>query len=91
MEEKTPTGRQTRRKVRIGRVVSNSMQKSIVVAVERRVPHPVYRKYFTRTTKLMAHDEQRQANVGDVVKIMETRPMSKRKRWRLVEIVEKVK
>lgn len=91
MEEKTPTGRQTRRKVRIGRVVSNTMQKSIVVAVERRVPHPVYRKYVTRTTKLMAHDEQRQANVGDVVKIMETRPMSKRKRWRLVEVVEKVK
>jgi small subunit ribosomal protein S17 len=67
------------------------MQKSIIVAVERRVAHPVYKKYFTRTTKFMAHDERQEANVGDTVKIMETRPLSKEKRWRLVEIVEKAK
>ncbi len=77
-----------RRKVRVGRVVSNKMQKSIVVAVDRRIPHPLYKKYYTRTTKFMAHDEQQQAKVGDVVKIMETRRMSAQKRWRLVEIVE---
>lgn len=79
------------RKIRVGKVVSNKMQKSIVVAIERRVPHPKYKKYYTRTTKFMVHDEQQQASVGDVVKIMETRPLSKRKRWRLVEILEKVK
>lgn len=79
------------RKVRVGRVVSNKMKKSIVVAIERRVPHPKYKKYHTRTTTLMAHDERQQASIGDVVKIMETRPLSKRKRWRLVEILEKVK
>ena len=81
----------TQRKTRVGKVVSNKMQKSIVVAIERRVPHPIYRKYFTRTTKLMAHDEKQEAAVGDLVKIMETRPLSSRKRWRLVEIVEKAK
>ena len=80
-----------RRKVRVGRVVSNKMQKSIVVAVVRRVPHALYKKYFTRTTKLMAHDESNQAGVGDLVKIMETRPLSSRKRWRLVEVLEKAK
>ena len=73
----------------MGKVVSNKMQKSIVVAIERRVPHPTYKKYFTRTTKLMAHDEQQQAKIGDIVKIMETRPLSRRKRWRLVEVLEK--
>lgn len=81
--------RTSHRKVRVGTVVSNKMQKSIVVAITRRVPHPKYRKYFTRTTKFMAHDEKQEAQVGDVVKIMETRPLSARKRWRLVEIVEK--
>ena len=85
------TGRLTRRKVRVGKVVSSKMDKSILVAIERRMPHPIYRKYFRRTTKLMAHDEQGQAGVGDVVKIMETRPLSKYKRWRLVEILEKAK
>lgn len=65
------------------------MQKSIVVAIERRVPHAMYKKYFTRTSNLMAHDEQQQAKIGDIVKIMETRPLSKRKRWRLVEVLEK--
>jgi small subunit ribosomal protein S17 len=67
------------------------MEKSIVVAIERRVPHPIYKKYFRRTTKLMAHDEKRAASVGDTVRIMETRPLSKLKRWRLVEILEKAK
>jgi small subunit ribosomal protein S17 len=85
------TPRTTRRKVRVGRVVSNRMQKSIVVAIERRVPHAIYKKYFRRTTTLMAHDEKREAMVGDLVRIMETRPLSKRKRWRLVEVVEKAK
>ena len=83
--------RVTRRKVRVGRVVSNKMEKSIVVAIERRVPHAIYKKYFRRTTTLMAHDEKREAMVGDLVRIMETRPLSKRKRWRLVEVVEKAK
>jgi small subunit ribosomal protein S17 len=83
--------RTTIRKVRVGKVVSNKMQKSIVVAIERKVPHTLYRKYFKRTTKFMAHDEKQEANIGDVVKIMETRPLSKQKRWRLVEIVEKAK
>ncbi len=80
-----------RRKVRIGKVISNKMQKSIVVAVERRIPHPIYKKYFKRTSTFMAHDEKQEAGMGDVVKIMETRPLSSRKRWRLVEIVEKAK
>ncbi len=87
----TKTSRDTRRKVRVGKVVSNKMDKSIVVTVERRVPHPIYKKYFKRTSRLMAHDEKNQATVGDTVKIMETRPLSKQKRWRLVEIVEKAK
>ncbi len=72
-------------------MVSNKMQKSIVVTIERRIAHPVYKKYFRRTTTLMAHDEKREAGIGDVVKIMETRPISSRKRWRLVEILEKAK
>lgn len=79
------------RKTRIGVVVSNKMQKSIVVAIERKVAHPIYKKYFKKTTKLMAHDEKNECNIGDVVKIMETRPLSKRKNWRLVEIIEKAK
>jgi small subunit ribosomal protein S17 len=85
------TPRTTRRKVRTGRVVSNKMEKSIVVAIERRVPHPIYKKYFRRTTTLMVHDEKREAAVGDLVRIMETRPLSKHKRWRMVEVVEKAK
>ena len=67
------------------------MDKTITVAIERKVPHPIYKKYFKKTTKLMAHDEKRNAGLGDKVKIMETRPLSKNKRWRLVEIVEKAK
>ena len=79
------------RKERIGIVVSNSMDRSIVVAVRRKMRHPLYGKFINKTTKLMAHDEKNDANVGDKVRIMETRPLSKRKRWRLVEIVERVK
>ena len=85
------TERTSLRKERIGKVISNKMQKSIVVAIERRVAHTLYKKYFTRTTTFMAHDEKQEAAIGDVVKIMETRPLSKKKRWRLVEIVEKAK
>lgn len=90
-ETVTTPARSTQRKTRVGKVVSNKMDKSITVAIERRVPHPIYRKYFKRTTKLMAHDEKREAGMGDTVKIMETRPLSKLKRWRLVEVVEKAK
>jgi small subunit ribosomal protein S17 len=79
------------RKVRVGVVVSDKMQKTVVVAIERRVPHPVYGKMVTRTTRLKAHDEQNSAKAGDTVRIMETRPMSKDKRWRVVEIVERAK
>ena len=79
------------RKTRIGLVVSNKMDKTITVAIERRVPHPIYKKYFKKTTNLMAHDEKRECGIGDKVKIMETRPLSAKKRWRLVEIIEKAK
>ncbi|KAB2924558.1 MAG: 30S ribosomal protein S17 [Bacteroidetes bacterium] len=81
----------TNRKVRTGKVVANKMQKSIVVATERKVAHPLYKKYFKRTTKYYVHDEKNEAGIGDTVKIMETRPLSKLKRWRLVEIVAKAK
>ena len=79
------------RKVRVGRVVSDKMDKTIVVAVETFVSHPLYKKQVKRTTKFKAHDENNQSKVGDKVKIMETRPLSKQKRWRLVEIVEVAK
>jgi len=79
------------RKERIGKVVSNKMQKTITVAVDRKVKHPIYGKFVNRTTKFKAHDEQNTAGIGDTVRIMETRPLSKDKRWRLLEIVEKAK
>lgn len=79
------------RKERIGVVVSNKMQKSIVVAVKRKVKHPIYGKFVNKTTKFYAHDEKNECGVGDLVRIMETRPLSKLKRWRLVEIIEKAK
>ena len=79
------------RKIRVGLVVSDKMQKTVVVAIERRVPHPVYGKMVTRTTRLKAHDEQNSAKAGDTVRIMETRPMSKDKRWRVVAIVERAR
>ncbi|PIO46961.1 MAG: 30S ribosomal protein S17 [[Chlorobium] sp. 445] len=76
---------------KIGKVISDKMQKSIVVAIERRVQHPIYKKYFRKTTKIMAHDEHNDAKIGDVVRIVETRPLSKRKAWTLAEIVERAK
>ena len=79
------------RRERIGRVVSDKMEKSISVAVDRQVKHPIYGKFITKTTKYMAHDENNEAGIGDTVRIMSTRPLSKRKSWRLVEIVEKAK
>ena len=79
------------RKTRVGLVVSDKMEKTVVVAIERRVPHPVYGKMMTRTTRLKAHDEENTAKAGDTVRIMETRPMSKDKRWRLVEIVSRAR
>ena len=79
------------RKTRTGKVVSDKMNKTIVVAVEDHVKHPLYKKIVKRTYKLKAHDENNECNVGDTVKVMETRPLSKDKRWRLVEIMEKAK
>ncbi len=79
------------RKTKVGIVVSDKMQKSVVVKVDRRVPHPLYKKYMTHSTKLMAHDEKNEAKIGDKVKIMETRPLSSKKNWRVVEIIEKTK
>ncbi len=79
------------RKERVGVVTSNKMDKTIVVAIERKVKHPIYGKFIKKTTRFHAHDEKNEASIGDLVRIMETRPMSKTKRWRLVEIVEKVK
>ena len=79
------------RKERIGVVVSNKMDKSIVVAVHRKVKHPIYGKFVNKTTRFLAEDEQNTCNEGDTVKIMETRPLSKTKRWRLVEIIERAK
>ena len=79
------------RKTRIGKVVSDKMDKTIVVAIEDNVKHPLYKKIVKRTYKLKAHDENNECNIGDRVKVMETRPLSKDKRWRLVEIIEKAK
>ena len=79
------------RKIRIGVVSSNKMDKTVTVAVERKVKHPIYGKFVKKTTRFHAHDEKNECSIGDVVKIMETRPISKTKRWRLVEVVEKVK
>ena len=79
------------RKERIGVVVSNKMEKSIVVLVERKVKHPKYGKFVKKSTKFMAHDEKNECNIGDTVRIMETRPLSKNKCWRLVEIIERAK
>jgi small subunit ribosomal protein S17 len=79
------------RKERIGKVTSNKMQKTITVSVDRKVKHPIYGKFVNRTTKFKAHDEENTAGIGDTVRIMETRPLSKDKRWRLVEVIEKAK
>ena len=79
------------RKTRVGKVVSDKMDKTIVVAIEDNVKHPLYKKIVKRTYKLKAHDENNESNIGDRVKVMETRPLSKDKRWRLVEIIERAK
>jgi len=79
------------RKTRVGRVVSDKMNKTIVVAVENNVKHPLYKKVLKRTYKLKAHDENNDCGIGDRVRVMETRPLSKDKRWRLIEIIEKAK
>lgn len=84
-------GKRNLRKERTGVVVSNKMEKTIVVAVKRKVKHPIYGKFVNKTTKFVAHDEQNTCNEGDLVLIMETRPLSKRKNWRLVEIIERAK
>jgi small subunit ribosomal protein S17 len=79
------------RKTRIGMVVSNKMDKTVTVTVERRVKHPIYGKFVKKTTKFHAHDDKNECTIGDLVRIMETRPLSKTKRWRLVEVLEKAK
>jgi small subunit ribosomal protein S17 len=84
------TTRNTRRE-RIGVVVSNNMEKSIVIAVKQKIKHPIYGKFVNKTSKFMAHDEENTCNVGDTVRISETRPLSKNKRWRLIEIIERAK
>ncbi len=83
--------RTSSRKTRVGKVVSDKMDKTIVVAIADRVQHPLYKKIVKRTYKLKAHDEENSAGIGDTVRVMETRPLSKEKRWRLVEIIEKAK
>jgi small subunit ribosomal protein S17 len=80
-----------RRKERVGKVVSDKMEKTVIVTLTRQVPHPLYKKYFKKTTKFVAHDEKNDAKTGDTVRIMETRPLSKTKRWRLVEVLERAK
>ena len=89
--EATHATERTSRKTRVGTVVSDKMQKTVVVSIERRVQHPVYGKMVRRTKKLKAHDEQNEAKTGDTVRIMETRPLSKDKRWRVVEIIERAR
>jgi small subunit ribosomal protein S17 len=91
MEATEEQQRQTTRKERVGVVVSNKMDKSISVAVRRQIKHPIYGKIIRKTTKLMAHDEKNDANEGDTVRIVETRPLSKSKRWRLAEVIERAK
>ena len=85
------TERTTSRKMRVGKVVSDKMDKTVVVAVSDRVAHPVYKKIIGRTYRLKAHDENNECGIGDRVRVMETRPLSKDKRWRVVEIIEKAK
>ena len=91
MEQPTETTSRTNRKERIGLVVSDKMDKTITVAIQRQIKHPFYGKFVKRTSKLMAHDEANDAHEGDTVRIMETRPLSKHKRWRLVEVLERAK
>ena len=91
LEKRGSAIERTSRKTRVGQVVSDKMEKTVVVSIERRVEHPVYGKMVRRTTKLKAHDEQNEAKTGDTVRIMETQPLSKDKRWRVVEIIERAR
>ena len=91
MTEQAATGVRARRKVRVGVVVSDGMDKTVVVRIDRQVRHPLYGKTVRRSSKLMAHDESNDAHVGDMVRVTETRPISKTKRWRLVEVIERAK
>ena len=91
LEKRENVIERTSRKTRVGKVVSDKMEKTVVVSIERRVEHPVYGKMVRRTKKLKAHDEENAAKTGDTVRIMETRPLSKDKRWRVVEIVERAR
>jgi small subunit ribosomal protein S17 len=93
-QEATPAKTESERnarKERIGRVTSNKMQKTITVAIDRKVKHPMYGKFMNKTKKLTVHDEKNECGIGDTVRVMETRPLSKNKRWRLIEIIEKAK
>lgn len=91
MTTSTTTEQRGERKVRQGRVVSDAMDKTVVVEIRRRTTHPLYRKTINRTEKLLAHDEENTVRVGDQVRVVETRPLSKRKRWRVVEVIERAK
>ena len=91
MSETKSVSERNARKERIGRVTSNKMQKTITVAIDRKVKHPMYGKFMNKTKKLTVHDEKNECGIGDTVRVMETRPLSKNKRWRLVEIIEKAK
>jgi ribosomal protein uS17 len=90
-EEEAEEAGRNERKTRIGLVASNKMDKTISVTIERRLQHPIYGKYVKKSNKLIAHDENNECQIGDLVKIMETRPLSRRKRWRLVSVIEKAK
>ena len=87
----SPTTDRNRRKLRVGKVVSDKMDKTAVVTIDRVIKHPTYKRYIRRTKKYVIHDEENQCKVGDIVRFMETRPLSKSKRWRLVEVVERAK
>lgn len=91
MAETTTTENKSKRKERVGKVVSNKMEKSITVAIARKIKHPVYGKFVGKTTKFTAHDPNNECGIGDTVRIKESRPLSKKKRWRLVEIIERAK
>ena len=91
MSEETKSAERNLRKIRTGVVRSNKMDKTIIVTVERRIKHPIYGKFVKKTTSFHAHDEKNECTIGDIVKIMETRPLSKTKRWRLIEVIEKAK
>ena len=91
MSEASQTSERSRRKVRTGVVVSEKMDKTVLVRIDRKVRHPLYRKTVARSNKLAAHDENNDAHVGDTVRVMETRPLSKTKRWRVIEVVQRAK